>query len=952
VPLGIKSYQQLGWNAVTEQVFSFGPFKLLREQRALLDGNKPIRLGSRALDVLIVLVERAGKIVSKEELIARVWQNTFVEDGNLRVHVGAVRKALRDGHAGARYIANISGRGYSFVAPIDRFAQPVGPSYSVQQSTDNIPTSLTRIIGRDAEIETLAVQVPRRRLVTVVGSGGIGKTTLASAIAQRLIDTFEHRACFVDLAQVSDASLVSRAISAALRLPVFSDDPLPSVLAFLKERKMLLVLDTCEHVVEAAAAVTEEILGETAAVHVLSTSREPLRASAEWVYRLAPFDIPATVGVKTASEALSFPAVQLLVERAAIELTDGDASIVVDICRRLDGIPLAIELAAATIELFGIRGLADRLDHRFSVLTQGRRTALPRHRTMRATLDWSYEILTEPEQWVLRQLSIFKGSFTVEAANAIAAGVEFDVPEPFDIVSNLVAKSLVAVDLTTGIVLCRLLDSTREYALEKLEQAGELDKVARCHAEYFRDFFEGIQQTWSTALTPQQSVAYFSQVDNLRAALDWAFSAAGDGELGVALTVAGVPFWMHFALIDECRVCVQRALDLVDSGIAASALQELKLNIALGNSAIMFTQGGADLAWTRAGEIAELIGDPEYRVQTLWGLWVDRYMSGDYPGALIVAKKFANLPRETTQHADIAVGERLLGVTAHMVGDHMTARAHIETALQNYSRPADRSDLIRFQYDQLIAGRSFMARIHWIQGFPDQALQLVESNVADATTLDHLPSLRYALYNCGCPVSMLARNFDAADRFIKKLIDISVTPKWITVAECFKHALVTERGDIGGPGALRAAMAGLPRNVLYYSSFLVGPLALCLNRANESAQALQVIDATLEIAERQSDRWCLPEWLRIKGEIVGTPGTVIARKRAEELLLRSLELAREQGALSWQLRTATSLARLWRAQGRSAEAIDLLSSIYDRFTEGFKTRDLVDAKTLLSELTH
>ena len=301
---------------------------------------------------------------------------------------------------------------------------------------------------------------------------------------------------------------------------------------------------------------------------------------------------------------------------------------------------------------------------------------------------------------------------------------------------------------------------------------------------------------------------------------------------------------------------------------------------------------------------------------------------------------------------DLAVGERLLGVTIHSFGDHGNARAHIENALQKYKRPADRSDLIRFQFDQLVVGRSFKARILWIQAFPDQAMQLVESNVADAMALDHFPSLLCALYYCGCPVSMLVRDFDAADRFIKKVFDIAVTPAVVAAAEYYKSALLTERGNIDGPPALRAAMAALPRNVLYYTSFFVGPLALGLNRTNESGQALQVIDEALEIAERQSARWCLPEWLRIKGEIVGTPATVIARKHAEELLLRSLELARGQGALSWQLRTATGLARLWRGQGLSAEAIDLLSSIDDRFTEGFKTRDLVDAKILVSELTH
>ncbi len=357
-------------------------FRLLVGRKLLSEGERRVRLGSRALDILIALVERAGEIVEKEELIGYVWPNTFVDEANLRVHVAALRKALGDGQEGARYIINTSGRGYSFVAPVKRIkADPPNPEWpAARPPANNLPTLLTRMIGRDDALYAVVEQLPHRRLLTIVGPGGIGKTTLALAVAERLLDAYENGVCFVDLAPLADSGLAS-ALASSLGLPILSVDAVPSLIAFLAEQRRLIVLDRCEHVIEASARLVEALVKGCHGVNFLATSREPLRAEGEHVYRLPALDTPMPGGGTTAEEAMAFSSVRLFAERASssldtFELDDASAPIVSDICSRLDGVPLAIELAAAHIGVFGVRGLAERLSD-VPFLTQGRRTAFP-----------------------------------------------------------------------------------------------------------------------------------------------------------------------------------------------------------------------------------------------------------------------------------------------------------------------------------------------------------------------------------------------------------------------------------------------------------------------------------------------------------------------------------------------------------------------------------------------
>ena len=477
-----------------ERAICFGSFRLLLGQRLLLEGNKPLRLGSRALDILIALVERPGDLVSKEELIARVWPNTFVEPANLTVHIAALRRALGDGRRGNRYIVNVPGRGYCFVAPVN-MSEKLRPSsleLLAVEHAHNLPATNTRLIGRENVVAGLSARFSRDRFLTIVGPGGIGKTSVALAVAEELLANYKHGIWLIDLALVGNPVLVPTALASALGLEVRAENFLPRLIANLWDKQMLLVLDNCEHVIAAAAALAAEVLRGAPGVHVLATSREPFRVEGEWVYRLPPLQSPPVATGISAEEALRFPAVQLFVERTAAALgdyvlSDADAPIVADICLKLDGIPLALEFAAARVNCFGIGGLAARLEDRLSLLINGRRTALPRQQTMRATLDWSYGLLTNAQQMILRRLSIFPGEFTLRAAGAVIPDDTYSSSEIIDQVTELIAKSLVAAEMGDVEPRLRLLETTRVYALAKLVESGEHNAVARRNAEYFKD---------------------------------------------------------------------------------------------------------------------------------------------------------------------------------------------------------------------------------------------------------------------------------------------------------------------------------------------------------------------------------------------------------------------------------------------------------------------------------
>src|SRR4051812_10435502 len=548
-------------------VISFGPFRLLAAQRLLLEGDKPVRLGSRAFDILAALVERAGEVVGKDKLVARAWPETFVEEANLKIQVSALRRALGDGQGDNRYVVTVVGRGYNFVAPIrkEEPSRALPSPTIVPAALHNLPFTTIRMIGREKIATTLVAQLSHQRLVTVVGPGGIGKTTVGLAVAERMIGAYEHGVWLVDLAPLRDPGLVPSAVATVLGLEIRTEDPLSGLVAALRDSRVLLLLDNCEHVIDAATSLVAAVLSGAPGVNILVTSREPLGLQGERVYRLGPLISPEPSSGITAMEAATFPAVQLFVERvtAIVEdfaLTDANAPLVVAICRRLDGLPLAIEFAAPRVEVLGLEGLAACLNDSLRLLGTQRRAAMPRHRTMQAVVDWSYSLLSQGEQRFFRALAIFAGGFTVEAAAAVAMDAATTGADVIDCLADLVAKSLTVADVSGTKPRFRLLDTTRAFALEKLDTSGEREAITHRHAEYYRRLFARAEAEAPTRTTSDWLADYAPEIDNLRAALDWAFSPGGPASTGVALTAAAVPLWIRLSLLEECRGRARRAL--------------------------------------------------------------------------------------------------------------------------------------------------------------------------------------------------------------------------------------------------------------------------------------------------------------------------------------------------------------------------------------------------------
>jgi predicted ATPase len=774
-------------------------------------------------------------------------------------------------------------------------------------------------------------------------------------MAEALIAAYEHGVGFVDLAPLQDPNFVPSAVASALGLAIHSGDALPALIAYLRDRRTLVVLDSCEHVIDAAASLAEQIISGAPAAHILATSREPLRVKGEQVHHLSPLESPPNSSRLTAVEALSFPAVQLFVERAtesleSFELNDTDAPVVADICRKLEGIALAIELAATRVGAFGVWQLSILLDDRFRLLQQGRRAALSRHRTLAAALDWSHELLPEDEGVILRRLSVFAGSFTAESASAVAADTSIAAADVVEGVANLAAKSLVSADVSSAVVRYRLLDTTRAYALQKLSDSSEFDIIIRRHAEHHRDLFERAEAEWEAQPTVQWLMDYGYKIDDVRSALNWAFGDGGDLSIGVALTAASLALWMHLSLLDECRRYVERALAALRQMPSADTRREMQLRSAHAAS-LMSTKGAGsevEAAWEAALEIAESLDDAEFQLRALRGLCAHRLFVGEYRPALGLADRFRTLAAAGSDLGDRLVGERMLALAQHYLGDQSSARSHIERMLASYVTRKRAPNFIRFQRAQDAAALDLFARILWLQGFPDQAIRAVQDAVLIALETDHAASLCHTLANAACPLALYVGDSAAAQRYLAMLqehVAKHALTIWNAPGQCLQGVLLIERGDAAGLPLLRSALGELRAVgfLVRYPAYLA-TLAQGLGAAGEIAEGHAAIDAALEWTDKHEGYWCTAELLRIKGELFRLEGSA---EVAEEHYQQALEWARRQNALSWELRATASRAQLWHQNGSTEEAEKLLLSVYNRFSEGFETADLMTARALI-----
>jgi len=899
----------------THLVFRFGRFELDAASRALTKDGRAVRVGSRAFDILAVLLFRAGEIVSKSELIAAVWPNLHVEENNLRVHLTALRKALEEAQAEATPIANIPGRGYSFVAPVTRIdaATPASPEHPAPRH--NLPPTPAQVFGRAALVDTLAGLLAERRMVTIVGPGGIGKTTVALQVAERQLAAGKTVA-FADLAPLSDPLLAFGMIVSALDCPIRSHDPAEDLIGYIAERDCCMVFDGCEHVVDHVARQAEILLARCRNLRILTTSREPLRIPEEWVHRLAPLESPSDNANVTAVEALRFPAIQLFAERAAASmggyaLRDGDTPFVVDICRRLGGVALAIELAAARVSAVGVRGLANALADPARLLAQGRRGGIERHRSLHAALDWSYETLTPVEKAVFRRCAVFNGGLSLEAARAVAADGAFSAEAVEDAVFELVEKSLVTADITGESIQYRMLDTTRAYALEWAQQEGERRTLERKHAEYFCRFFDRAARDREALPAKEWLGRTAPQIDNLRRALDWSYSAEGDIDLGGALTVAAVPLWLLMSLIDECLGRVKRAIEALERQPEPDARIQMQLHAALGwPKMALVTEGGGTPSWRVALSIAERIGDLDYQLRALWALWVDSKNGGRPRDGLAIAERMIAVATAGGEYSDRLIGERLRGASLHLLGRREEARQAIERMLAEYRPPANRAHTVRFQFDQETTARNTLARVLWVQGFAEPALQEIDGNLRRAAALEHKLSLSNVLAESACPVAFMEGDLDLCERLVAELrreTRAQALDAWSTYADAFGGDLLIRRGHVAsGLALLRPAVDKLRRtNFVFHLAAFLSAMALGLSEIGQWPQALSLIEEGLGRCGETGEAWYLPELLRAKGEIMLAGGDA----RGIAALEQAIAVARDQGAVAWEARAAASLSR-------------------------------------------
>jgi predicted ATPase len=610
-------------------------------------------------------------------------------------------------------------------------------------------------------------------------------------------------------------------------------------------------------------------------------------------------------------------------------------------------LPLAIEFAAPRVEVLGLEGLSARLDDSLHMLRARRRTTMPRQRTMRAVVDWSYGLLSGDEQMLFRALGIFKGVITVEAAACVAmAGA--DICDTTDRLADLVAKSLVVADVSGAKPNFRLLDTTRAYTLEKLDSSGERERLARRHAEYYLSLFKRAEAEAPTRHAVEWLADYTIEIDNLRAALDWAFSLAGEGSLGVALTAAAVPLWVRLSLFEECRNRVRQALQALATQGTSEPREEMRLYTALGVSLPDAPEMAA--AYTRALDIAETLDDREYQLRALRGRYFHSIRTNQLGAAFSFAQRFYDIATSTSNQSARIVGERQLGTSKYLLGDLGGARCNLEHALAGSSdadlvpAAARFDDIVRFQYDGQIEARVWLSGVLWLQGFPGQAIRMAEKSLSEAQAIGHVRSKCLALALGACPLALWTGDLGAAADYTRLLVELStkhVISIFVTIGATYRRVIALRGGNVSSIEKSGQSDPHL-RNPTCCTE-----LADSLAKAGRSAEALGVLE---EFAAKSPELGVFtPEFLRIRGELSLQTNPETA-KQSEDLFRQALDFARQHGALSLELRAASSLARLLRNQGRQADAIACLQPIYGRFTEGFDTADLIAAKSLLDEL--
>ncbi|SDZ30712.1 Predicted ATPase [Variovorax sp. YR634] len=889
---------------LAEVRWRFGPFILKEMQRRLERSGEAVRLGPRAFDLLLQLIKRPGEFIGKDELLSAVWAGVVVEESSVRVHMSMLRKSLGrpgEGDGCEEWISNVPQRGYRFNARVHRQsldAVEAPPPFSAPSSFAKPPARLTELVGREADVQSILSSLEANRLVTIVGTGGIGKTSVAIHAAERYQLQRAASTAFVDLSSLISQDHVpgtlARSVGAAADMP----DTLQAIVQSLAGQKVLLLIDNCEHVIEVLAPLINELLIALPELRILATSRESIRVTAEYVVRLPPLAVPDAEAVPLA-KALKWSSVRLLVERAkaagAGMFNEAHAPLLARISRQVDGIPLAIELVAARLGVQSVGDLTRTLDDHMRLYAIANRAISARHRTLAAALDWSIALLDETELRFFRRLSVFRGRFDVAAALGVNADMDSDVA--FDALISLTNKSLIFFDTSDSVSPYRLLDTTRSYASALLERSDEHAAMLRHHASYMLDVMKTATAELAQLAEQAWGERYAYSLDDVRFALEVSLVRQPDAGLGAALVIASMPLWFHLSQVAEYRDRVAAALTLVEQQPEPDLESATWLRTAL-ITALLNTRGSNDdlnavCDQALAGALA--LKMPVLELRARWGRCTHDMFRGEYAAALRHSQPVLALAQSGEDPAALILSHRVSAMANHFCGKFDVSREHSEASIA-ISAGAGRTHANMLGPDASVAAMAVLCRTLWVQGDTANALEVAQAAVSRAESLANSLSVCSALYGA-CPVALWSGETELARRWVALMMEEAQRRGllgWLRYAEWFQQGLqiatAEDRHPLVREVSARFAAYDAPRREML--------VTFCPDWFD---------DQLIERLAQGEGLWCAAEVWRAAGWRSERRGMT---DEAEGFYLRAIETARQQGAKGWELRAARSLASM------------------------------------------
>lgn len=938
-------------SAEPDNVVEFGPFRLHGDHRRLFCGNEEVQLGGRAMEMLVTLARNKGEVVSKDELYNAAWPGIFVHEANLKVTIASLRRALREYSPAENYIRTLVGRGYWLSDQVSGSSPRIA---NLPIAANSQFPELRTVIGRDAEIAELRNRITANRLTTIVGPGGIGKTTVAVATVQLLEDDEGGLFTFIDLSRATGEEFVIPSVAAALGISSVSQDRLEAISSILARRKALLLLDTCEHVLNAVAHFCDVVLANTGDVRIIATSRQALRAKREEVFWLSPLEVPPPGRTYTAEQVLRYTAPQLLIERASEKgkyvLDDGDASAVAEICRRLDGSPLAIELVSPRLTSRRAPDVLEELGDRFITLVGRDREGPPRQQTLLATLEWSYALLTMSEAAVLRAVSVFMGTFDMDAVLSIIGRHGLDPMAVFDAIAGLRAKSMLSVEQMGGGMRYRLLDSTRAFAGDLLEASGELTDVMAAYARYILDILARANADQASLSARRWHTTYASRADDLRKAVNWALFLRSDPLLGMQLVSMGLPLWHELSLSEEARRYCEQALAEFDRISCSDLALKLKLLVGLAtvSSYISADAEKAIETFKTAIQLSREVADTSAECKALGALARYQILPGQQTVARETLKALKRVAMRSNNLSALWEHEHLLTELDIIRCEYPSAIARLEKLRRELRGAADGAGS-RFDLDPKLRTENTLGGLQWLGSTrPGTGFKRIKAVSKAVSKIDHGWTIifcytRGALFVlCECQEYALAKHYA---ELLKETIYRHGMPAWIPLVNCFSEVLDAMTGVRRDPNGLMTAFDelrnGLPQigRHLYFAQ-----LIRALHTIGHVTQAVRILDYLFEIGPQRS---MVPELLRLRAINERSLGS---DENAVSTLQQALQAAEENGAWGWRIRCATDLALLLKERMLIDDAKRVLEPVYGQFKDGFDTPDLQRARNLLTEL--